>query len=67
MKMLFFFLLLCAALPAWAGDIQPPTLVPCKTAATCDRDPQHLEKFLTDFYRWYIERKDYETEILVQT
>jgi hypothetical protein len=36
------------------AGIKPPELVECKTPATCDRDPKHLEKFVADFYKWYI-------------
>jgi hypothetical protein len=33
--------------------IQPPKLVECRTSATCDRDPKHLEDFVVQFYQWY--------------
>lgn len=35
--------------------IKPPILVECKPDATCDRDPMHLEKFVTGLYRWYVD------------
>ena len=39
--------------------IQPPTLVECKSEKFCDRDPEHLEKFVSDFYKWYIASKQF--------
>jgi len=59
MKVLFAFFALCIFIdfPALAEDatlIAPPELVMCKSDATCDHDPTHLEKFVADFYKWYV-------------
>jgi|GEM_PF-4787889 hypothetical protein len=35
-----------------AEKIQPPALVECKDAATCDRSSEHLEAFVAGFYKW---------------
>ena len=32
----------------------PPVLLECKTEATCDRVPKHFEKFISEFYIWYM-------------
>jgi hypothetical protein len=39
-----------------AAQTQPPTLVKCRDEATCDRKPEHLETFVTQFYEWYVNR-----------
>jgi hypothetical protein len=61
MRFLLFSLLLFLPASSQAAEqkrpvpnIPPPTPVLCKTDATCDRDPKHLEAFVTGFYRWYL-------------
>ena len=42
---------------AYAKEItiyHPPALVACKSFKECDRDPRHLEVFISDFYKWYV-------------
>jgi hypothetical protein len=61
MRFSLFFLLLLIPASSQAAEqkrpvpnIPPPALVLCKTDATCDRDPKHLEAFVTGFYKWYL-------------
>lgn len=46
--------------PALAADAETypaaptPTPVPCRTVASCDQSPEHLEQFAITFYDWYV-------------
>jgi len=35
-----------------AEKIDPPALVECRDEVACDRDPEHMESFVANFYRW---------------
>jgi len=57
-KIIFYFLFYLLTVPAFAGievpKIDPPELIECRSEASCDRDPAHLEKYVADFYKWYV-------------
>jgi len=45
---------------AFAEDGEPslvtsPEAVRCASETDCDRDPKHLEQFITGFYSWYVD------------
>jgi hypothetical protein len=55
------FVSVMASSPALAECLvasPPPKLVPCKTEATCDRNPEHLIKYVEQFYAWYISSEE---------
>ena len=56
-----FFVGVLASSPALAEYLvasQPPELVSCKTEQTCDRNPEHLIKYVEQFYAWYISSEE---------
>jgi hypothetical protein len=56
-----FFVGVLASSPVLAKCVvspPPPELVSCKTEQTCDRNPEHLIKYVEQFYAWYISSEE---------